>query len=331
MRFYLSTATWSPPALASAMSTTVATIWFGWHGSDLTQHITATIDEARICNALRSPDWIWACYANQSDPLAFTGESAPALYRDTHPSFGIQAGAVTWDADTTAAWSVDDEIGSSPLLTWDSMLNNAYVTEGGSAITAVAPVTANRLVIESAGCSVNGGDLTLTRGLTANESLTINNQILVTDDQTWEVAQGKTVTVNNRILGQVKFTKRGPGDIYLNDLGADDYELNAIVIDGGRIRFFTGGWNTNPFQNWSMTLTVNAGGTARVESAHAFGNDTHWVRIVGGTLDLNAEQYLRDGSEMFGGEIIGSSASQHERQPDTLYPGVRPDGGDQCA
>ncbi len=285
-------------------------IWFGWHGSTVNQHITATIDEARICNTVRSLDWIWACYANQSDALAFTGESAPAAYRDTHPSFGIQAGAVTWDSGTTAAWSADDALGSSPLLTWASILNNAYITGGASSITTVAPVTANRLVIESAGCSVSGGNLTLTRGLTAAESMTINNQIQVTDDQSWDIAGGKTVTVNNRIEGRVNFTKTGAGDLYLNAAGSDAYRLNSIVIDDGRIRFNTGGWTIDPFQDWPMTLTINEGGTARVELAHAFGNQLHWVRIVGGTLDLNAEQYLRDGSEMFGGQIIGSNQAR---------------------
>lgn len=280
-------------------------IWFGWHGNTTSQHISGTLDEARIANAVRSPDWIWACYANQVDPMAFTGESASGRYWDTTPSIGIQGGDGVWDIDSTALWSDNKIFGSVPLQHWRSALNDAYFTRGASAVT-VSNAAANRAVFEAAGCSLTGGDLQLARGLHADESLSVGSKLLLSDDQSWHVAAGKTVTLNTGFDGRVRLTKSGEGDLYLNRRGSKYFKANAIIIDQGRVRFNTGGYSEDPFQDWPITITINQGATARTETTHAFGNQKHWVKIVGGALELNNEQYLRDGSEMFGGEIKGS-------------------------
>jgi len=259
-------------------------------------------DEVRLSRAARSADWIWACYQNQSDPAAFMGIPQMVSYWDTSPALGIQAGDGTWDDGVTAAWSDDDVLGSSPLMTWHPALRDAYFTAGGTSDVTVDNATVNRVVIGAPGYTLSGGMLTLNAGIEANESATIASTADLVRDQGWVVASNKTVTCTGIISGGGRLTKTGSGTL---NLRAHNPFTGGVTVDEGTLLVDIGGWGQIPGHG-NGKLIVNRGALADFRGVHAFGSggggrDAH---INGGTLYFQNENYVR-AIEMTAGLIYG--------------------------
>ena len=259
-------------------------------------------DEARISTSVRSPDWIKASYDSQVSPGSFARVEQDA-YWDTSSVGGLQDGPGTWDM-SSPLWS-EDTGGTNPQ-TWREGALARFVPSGGSDVAA-GFVVAQGIVVDGTDYTFSGGTVSLGgSGLTANEDVSISANIGMHSDQAWHVASGKVATVTGKIVTPATLTKTGQGDLYLNNGNANKFLLDGMVIDEGRVRFNTGGWYKNPFGG-TKTITINQGGTARIERAHGWGVEYHFFHINGGTLDLAKEQYMRTGSQMTGGEIMGTS------------------------
>ena len=102
----------------------------------------------------------------------------------------------------------------------------------GGAVTLSGAVIAHGLTINSTGYTFSGGSLTVTAGgIQANESVTFSSDVYIGGPQSWNVAAGKTLTVNgplHTIISDLTFTGAG----------------NTIIsgpIDGGGVLNIYGG------------------------------------------------------------------------------------------
>jgi len=291
-----STAAWS--AVAAATGLKVGGSWGGYTGS-----VGGSIDEARFIKGVRSADWIKACNDNQASPSTFATLDLQ-FYYDTSSSGGLQAGDGTWSTSDTFWNSAAD--GSGLLSLWKDGAGAWFVADGTSIVT-VDTVAAQKITVNGSGYSFNGGTIDLGKGgLETVENLTVGSSIKLVSDQEWNVAEGVTATVTGTFSTPAYMTKTGLGDLYLNNRDANKFLIDGMSINEGRVRFNTGGWYQNPFGG-TKTITINAGGTARTEGSHAWGVENHFVHVNGGTLDMGSEMYIRSGSQMTGGQIMGTS------------------------
>ncbi|MDD2599934.1 MAG: autotransporter-associated beta strand repeat-containing protein [Kiritimatiellae bacterium] len=265
---------------------------------------SGVIDEVRIANVARSDDWIWACYQNQNAPLAFTGET-PASYWDTSVALGLQSGDGIWDSAASTFWSVNSIYGSSPLLTWDGTAPDAHFTAaGGGTITVASNVSVERMHFESAGYTLSGGTIELSRGIQANKSVTINSTISQASDQEWFIAsnQGLTIQGNVNTASGVTLTKQGSGSLWLPGNGNNDHFKGVLDIAEGTATLADGGW----YNAFTQAGTVSIAGGAFLIFAGipygAYGNN--WTKVAG-TLTVNGGAGFVPNLELAGGTVSG--------------------------
>jgi autotransporter-associated beta strand protein len=127
----------------------------------------------------------------------------------------ITGGSGTWDVLTTANWSTDNGITNVP---WDNagQRQSAIFTGTAGTVTLAAPISADRVIVNSAGYIFNGSTLTL-----GSSAPVIN------------IATG-TTEMAQPIAGTAGFTKQGNGTLRLT--GASNTYSGTTTLKGiGRL------------------------------------------------------------------------------------------------
>jgi autotransporter-associated beta strand protein len=139
---------------------------------------------------------------------------------------------------------------------------------GGGAITLSGKVIAHGIAVNAAttGITLNGTNdpsLTITAGgITADQSLTINSQVKIGAPQTWNVASGKSVSINGDLHTIIsKLTLRGSGDVYLSGKIDGGGVANQAGATRGPIEVKDQIWFilTGGGQSYTPTASVDSG------------------------------------------------------------------------
>ena len=201
----------------------------------------------------------------------------------------------TWKGTTSAVWDTTSATSGNwsnnstgGTFTWVNQELQAVFDNTGSnrAITISGVAIAHGLTFNAGatGYSFTGGSLTVTAGgIQANENVTFNSPMYVGAPQTWTVADGKTLTLNNAL------------HTIISDLTIDGNGSTIIAgpIDGGGVANIYGGAAPgNLIKNGTGTLTLsgasNYSGSITVSSgvlnfAPASGVVASYTGVIGGT------------------------------------------------
>ncbi len=291
---------WS--AVATATGLKIGASW-----GTYTSGIGNKIDEARFEKSVRSADWIKASYDNQLNPAAFAVVDLDYYY-DTSTAAGLQAGNGRL-SPTNALWSTIAG-GSDPLKPWTDGVRAHFEVNGTSAV-AVDPMSARKLFFDGTGYTLSGGSISLSEGIEASESATINSPLTLTATQTWTIATGKNLYIQSSMSNVSGLTKNGGGTVYLD--GREIALKGTITINEGTLYCRGGGWYISFWQNLSpRILIVNTNG---ILSNDTWGmNGTAYVdspipdiTLRGGTWRLDGGAEVRaDDVIMTAGRITGA-------------------------
>ncbi len=182
----------------------------------------------------------------------------------------------TWTGGGDGAWSINDPNWSAvgeTFTTWSNGEDAAVFDGAGGTITLSSGLFVNGVTFKTAGYSLSGGSLTVTGGgITAQESATIDSAITLGGSQTWNVAAGKTLTVNSTVYEHVSgMTINCAGDVILNG-GVSDVRSNPLLAG------LLTGYQTGLTKSGTGTLTLNT-------SCTYFGTTT----LAAGTLAIGKE------------------------------------------
>ncbi|QQO34452.1 autotransporter outer membrane beta-barrel domain-containing protein [Bradyrhizobium diazoefficiens] len=221
-----------------------------------------------------------------------------------------RGGAGAWDT-TSLFWSPNGDGVSGPYTTW----NNASVDRaflGGAAggiVTLNTAITANSLVFETAGYTLNNNTLTLsgatpTITVNSNVTATINSMLAGTGGLT--VAGGNansTLTLNgaNTFSGGINVTG---GTLVVNGDAALGNAANGLTMAGGTTLSSTGALNAGRLVTLSGgTVTVSGAGVGSVRYTGAGG-----LAVQGGvTLNNNNNDYTGQTTTSNGGTVSFTS------------------------
>ena len=212
---------------------------------------------------------------------------APTLSWDVNlAAAGAQDGSGVWNGSNTNWWN-----GSGNVAWNDAAPGMAAFGAGGAAgIVSLANAhTVFALIfnpVTSSNYTLNGTDtLTVSNGLTANTSATINVPLNLGMDQVWTVASNLTLNVNGTISAS--------GPVVLSLVGAGTVNLggtNQISTNIGSLNFVD-------TQN-RTTLAISAG--AQTIGAMSLSDGVTNRMTGGGSLFVNAAADLRVGGETTG-------------------------------
>jgi hypothetical protein len=261
---------------------------------------------------------------------------------------GVWTAAVSNEWGTGADWSG----GAAPDPAFVAVFDGAVTSPDGASarptlfkdesVKQVKFLTGRWAVSPDAGSNfsltIGNGGIT-SAGADTN---TINAPVLLGDHQTWTVADGNTLRINNTITGAYTLTKDGGGALV-----AGDTTLNALDLAGGTISLASlTGSGTTPTATIGdeMTLTVTgsisgldlltvlgilnaggtvnavtttigaAGGTPLVGALSADGGSTGTLNLVNGTADygtggLTVTGTVTVGSASHGGTLMAGVAT----------------------
>ncbi len=192
----------------------------------------------------------------------------------------------TTTLDQAASWTPTGLPAALDVVSWNGTYANANVGLG-------AGLSVWRLQIQSpsaaVGITTGSGSLTLGAGgidmASASQSLTVNAPVLLTAAQPWNVASGRTLTINATVLAtgpDAGLTLAGAGSVVLagNATFTGPTTLSAGTLHLGPSTGGTTGALVGPF-----TLT---GGTLRSNRTDAHTPLVGPLTATGGTLQVNA-------------------------------------------
>ncbi len=236
-----------------------------------------------------------------------------------------------------SSWVGGTPPGAADVAVWDSTVT------GDNATALGADTTWNGIRIANPGgaVTINAGNI-LTNGSAgidmsaATTNLTLNNAIVLSDTQTWNVASGLSLTVGGTVAGatNVPLTKTGGGVLVLSS--ANIANLSNLVISGGSVSiigattytlsrvgfsnnatFNNGMGNNNVWQFSNVTVAADSvvnlnygarGSFGRSGAVLAFGSNVTINARVDTTIDRNF--FAGDWSSFQGTiNIIGNSPS----------------------
>jgi autotransporter-associated beta strand protein len=89
-----------------------------------------------------------------------------------------------------------------------------------------------------------------------------------------------------------------------------------MIVNQGTLQFSGGYFNTSPFGYGTLNILVNSAGTLRLNASHALGGDnidggTSWgqIWVIGGTLDVEGDEYVRSGTANGLGRLVLQGAN----------------------
>ncbi len=192
-------------------------------------------------------------------------------------SASLFAADLTWDGNVTSNWdTVTNNWSDGNLTTWTDGDDATFGATGVGTITLAEDIVAGNLTFDAAGYTISttNGNLTLNNGIIANESATINgaNPIILGANNTWQVADSKTLTIETGVDGPHGFTKAGTGKITLST-NASTY-TGETLVEAGILEIRA--------NNVSSGFTISDG--ARLIIATTAGN------FLGNTADVHVEE-----------------------------------------
>ena len=155
-----------------------------------------------------------------------------------------------------------DEQRERRTYAWQNQETAATFAGTGGTVTISGPAIAHSMTISSAGYVFTGGSLTVTTGgITAAQSVTINSPVYIGSAQSWNVAAGKTLTVNaalHTIISDLTFS--GAGNTVVTGLdGGGVLNIYGGAKPGGLIQAGTGTVTLNNTLDFAGDITANAG------------------------------------------------------------------------
>ena len=199
------------------------------------------------------------------------------------------AASATWTGGTDTSWVVANNWSPSGVPATDApiIFNGASTANLNTVLNQNFSVTSLSVTNPTGPVSIGGAN-TLTNGIggidlsAATQDLTITAPMVLGAVQTWNVASGRTLSVNGGVSGNVSLTVAGAGKV---SLGAAATHTNDT--------------------------TVSAGGTLKMGAANVLPNGSGKGNVVlNGTLDLNGTAQVINGLSGSGGVVdnIGGGA-----------------------
>jgi fibronectin-binding autotransporter adhesin len=146
-------------------------------------------------------------------------------------------------------------------------------TSGGAAIVPTGPGSAPAVTGHVLALGASGIDMSL-----ATNSLTLGCPVALTANQTWNVTNGRTLTVSGGVSGAASITKTGDGVLVVG--GAGSYS-GGTVNSGGILQINSG----TGIGAAAGGLTNNNGSTVRIRTSTSIANPPNWNGTV--TVDLD--------------------------------------------
>jgi fibronectin-binding autotransporter adhesin len=220
---------------------------------------------------------------------------------------GAMASA-TWNGGA-GTWTVGGTNWNSSAYAWENKETNATFGGTGGAVTISGPAIAHTVTVNSGstGYSFTGGSLTVTAGgIAANETFTINTPVTVGAPQSWTVASGKTLTVNNAvhtvisnltINGSGNTTIAGPID------GGGVINLYGGAAPGNITKSGTGALTLSGASNYTGNIAVSAG---TINFGPTTGVTSTYTGVISGSGTINKTDA---GTAVFAGTNTYSSTT----------------------
>ncbi|MBN2579004.1 MAG: autotransporter-associated beta strand repeat-containing protein [Pirellulales bacterium] len=217
--------------------------------------------------------------------------NGPTYYTGAMASAAWSGGAGTWAAGDGAKWGG---------YAWENLETNATFNGTGGAVAISGTAIAHGMTVSATGYTFTGGNLTVTAGgITANQSTTINSPVTVGAPQTWNVASGKTLTVNGAVHTVIS---------NLTITGSGHTTLGGPIDGGGVINTYGGAAPGNIYKTGTGTLKFSG-------AANYSGN----INATGGTLNFAPPSGV---TAAFSGVISGSRPVTKTDAGTTIFSGA---------
>jgi len=227
-------------------------------------------------------------------PLVLNTQAASPVW-DTGAGAGIQAGSGTWDANTTANWTLD---GGANRVPWTSGLDTALFQLTGSTGTVTVDNTNGQVgaagiaisgsTAASGSWTISGGSLQLgSGGLSVNfgsdtNTLNLNAPVVLTSSQTWTSTTASLSNSNSRVLVGGAISSSGTANLTFN--GGNRFNPSAIGSTN-RVSFTLSANNT-----YTGTTTVSGGAQLVLNyttTSDSRLDDSSALILSGGSVMLN--------------------------------------------
>jgi autotransporter-associated beta strand protein len=193
----------------------------------------------------------------------------------------------TWNGGA-GTWQQGGNKWNSSGYAWENKETSATFAGTGGVVTVNGAVIAHSMAVNSTGYTFGGGSITVTAGgIQANQSTTIGADVYVGAPQSWNIASGKTLTIN------------GPLHTIISDLtfsGSGNTVIAGAIDGGGVINTYGGAKPGNLIQAGTGVLTL-AG------ASNYTGDIT--VNAGAGTLYLSPASGV---TSTFSGQMLGSGS-----------------------
>ncbi len=197
---------------------------------------------------------------------------------------GAMANA-TWNGGA-GTWSKGGNNWNSSSYAWENKETSATFGGSGGAVTVSGAVIAHSVTINSMGYTFSGGSLTVTvGGMQVNQSTTIGSAVYIGGPQSWNVAGGKTLTVNgalHTIISDLTFNGAGNTVIAGAIDGGGVINTYGGAKPGGLIQAGTGSLTLTGALNYGGNITVNSGAGTLYLSPGSGATATYSGQLSGG-------------------------------------------------
>jgi len=180
--------------------------------------------------------------------------------------------------------------GGNDTAQWSNTVTSANTVSLGADLgwAGIKVVNPGGLVTLNSGNTLTLGSSGLDLSA-ATQDLTLNCALSLVSNQSWNVANGRTVAISNSVAGTALLTLPGSGTVTFNGGSGATYTFgtssgpnNSLAMNAGTVNF----------QSGTLTLGSNNTGNNNPDASHINGNST--FNLSGGTV--NSSFYTRLGS-----------------------------------
>ncbi|MGA2066341.1 MAG: autotransporter-associated beta strand repeat-containing protein, partial [Thermoguttaceae bacterium] len=211
------------------------------------------------------------------------------------PAYAQQT-TFTWSNSLDWDWNLTSPDWNGGASTWvnddtSSPGSVALFNSAGNGVTVSSGIQANGIIINNAGYSFAGGDITLgAGGITANQSATFSTPMTFAANQTWNVASGANLTVGNLADGGKGYglTLNGAGTLSLN--GTSYTYGGPTVVSGGTLAMLGGNpWaaSNGVVAHYAFDSNTNDSGPNGLTATLQNGPATYTTGKFGQAIQLN--------------------------------------------
>ncbi|HEX3355958.1 MAG TPA: PEP-CTERM sorting domain-containing protein [Tepidisphaeraceae bacterium] len=197
---------------------------------------------------------------------------------DVSPIVIVNGRNLTWNG-STGNWETTNnwlDASNAPATFSSVTPDNAVFSNGTlpATVTLGTSITVGSVTFASSAPvhTLTGGALQINNALVANQSVNLNTPITIGGVETWTVAAGKTVSVNQPISGASGLTFAGSGSTILNAFSPSGTFVGGVTINGGTVTVAavdTSNVTTVGFSGASAlgqgNLNINVGGELEIK------------------------------------------------------------------